>query len=754
MMKTHFLVRGSTLCFAASLLAAVPAIPPKEAAARALESVPAWFEPNQGGARKEVKYHARGAGYLLSMEQAGAVVTLMDGTAAGRVRISLAGGNPDSTLEAEEPLPGRTDYILGNRPGQWKLGVPHFGRVRYRSAYPGIDLVYYGNGRQLEYDFVVSPGADPSSIRVRFQGAQSVRVDNSGSLVVTVGGRELRQPRPSVYQRTGDRQRVEIGGRYIVSRGGEVSFALGRYDRSRLLVIDPVLTYAGYFGGDEYDMPTGIAVDGGGNLWVTGTTLSIIEAVEGTEPYQAEPKANTDAFVAKLRLGTTGPPTLLYWTYFGGSGYDYGGLIEVDAAGKVYLTGTTYSADFPRSDNALLSTYTGSLDGFAAKLAPGAAGAAALVYSTLLGGIDYEVTTALFVEPGGAMLVGGYTASVDIAGITADALQPSNRGGWDAFVFRIDPSAAIGAKPLFATYFGGESTEFLTGVASDASGAIYISGYTMSDDLPMAGDFYQGDLRGQSDLFVAKMNPALAGLDRLVYGTYLGGSRQDASTAMTFDPAGRVWLTGYTMSADFPVTTGAYQAAFAGGETDAFLTCLDLTRPAAQAITYSTLFGGSGADVVYALALARSGKVAVAGYTLSDNLPLKDAPPKGQSRSLDTDGFVALLRTDVGGAGALLYSTYFGGSQMDVASRLAIGPGGNIFVSGYTRSKGLPVTDGSERQTQAGSITGFLLRLDPLPGEDLTPVNSTSGEHDIGQVPVVSRRPAQGSVPQTPGERR
>lgn len=751
MVNKHLLSLGLTLLSAAAGLSAA-APPVDSAAAGALRSVPAWFEPNQGLAGGEVKYYSRGAGYTLSMKESGAVLALSDGSAAASMRISLVGGNPRPVLEAAHPLPGRTDYILGNRPGGWKQAVPHFGEVRYRQAYPGVDVVYYSAGRDLEYDFVVAPGADPKRIRLRFEGAESLRLDESGALVIGLGGREIRQPRPLAYQEArggGQNRRTEVEAGYLLEGGREVLLALGRYDRSRTLVIDPILAYAGYFGGNLYDVPTGVAVDGGGNVWLTGSTLSVVTPPEGTTPYKATIGGNSDVFVAKLRMEPSGPPTLLYWTYLGGSTEDRGGMIEIDASGKVYLTGNTYSSDFPVSSNALVSTAAGDLDGFAVKLDPDAEGTASLLYSTFLGTTGYDATTALSVDAGGRMLVAGYTASGPLAGTPEDTLQFYNRGGWDAMLYVLDPAAATGATLKFGTFLGGAGTDVATGVASDASGNIYLSGYTMSGDFPIWGDPYQGALNSVSNLFVVMIDPSRSGLDRLVRGTYLGGSGVDIATSMRLDQAGGVWLTGYTTSEDFPVTGGAYQTQFGGGISNAFLVRLDLSLPAAQSLTYSTYFGGSGTEVAYGLALLGGGKVALTGYTLSDNLPVKGALPAGRARGMGADAFVALLDPALAGVDALVYSTYFGGdSATDVASRIALSPTGSLFVTGYTGSSDLPVTDGSTRGSPGGSTTGFLLRLDPLPGELFTVrANLRSGEN-TGLGAVTPRRPLLGIEPQ------
>jgi hypothetical protein len=761
MVNKHLLSFGLAVFGAASSLSA--AMRPADAAATgALRSIPAWFEPNQGPAGGEVKYYSRGAGYTLSMKESGAVLTLTNGSASASMRISLAGGNARPVLEARKLLPGRTDYILGNRPGGWKHNVPHYGEVRYRQAYPGVDVVYYSAARDLEYDFVVAPGADPRRIRLRFDGAESVRLDESGALVIGLGGREIRQPRPLAYQEArggGQGRRTEVEAGYAIEGNRDVLVALGKYDHSRTLVIDPILAYAGYFGGDVYDMPTGLAVDSGGNVWLTGTTLSVVTPPEGTTPYQAALAGASDVFVAKLRMESSGPPTLLYWTYLGGSLEDRGGLIEVDASGKVYLTGTTFSSDFPVSSNALVSTAGGDLDGFAVKLDPDAAGTASLLYSTFLGGTrldasgnqtgGYDVTTALSVDAAGRMLVAGYTNSTQLTGIPSDTLQASSQGGYEVMLFQIDPAAAKGQTLLFGTFLGGGSTDVATGVASDAAGAIYLSGYTMSGNFPIAGDSYQGGLNSASNLFVAKIDPSLSGLDRLVYSTYLGGSGVDVATAMRLDQSGGVWLTGYTTSEDFPVTSGAYQTKFGGGIANAFLARLDPSRPAAQALTYSTYLGGSGTDVAYGLALFEGGQVALAGYTESDDFPVKGALSTGQARVVGADAFVTVLDPAVAGTGALLYSTYFGGSSAtDVASRIALSPTGSIFVSGYTGSVDLPITDGSSRTTPSGSTTGFLLRLDPLAGEWFVLPALLRSREDTALGVVTPRRTLLGIDPQ------
>jgi hypothetical protein len=417
---------------------------------------------------------------------------------------------------------------------------------------------------------------------------------------------------------------------------------------------------------------------------------------------------------------------LLYYTYLGGSDQDYGGQIALDGDGNVYLTGSTVSADFPNTSNAFETKIGGAnntdaiftQDAVAVKLNPAASGTDSLVFSSFIGGTGIEAPTALALGPNGTMLVAGYTGSGDI--VLADStntLQPGNRGGWDAFLYQIDPNAAAGSTLRFNTYFGGTSTDVATGVAVDATGAVYLSGYTFSEDFPLAGDTIQGYLNGFSNLWVAKLDLTQTGLGIMVYSSYLGGSFLDISEAMTLDSAGGLWLTGYTMSTDFPVTQNAYRPTYAGGASDVFVTRVDLAKPSAQAITYSTFFGGSGTDIAYGLALAGPGKVAITGYTQSSDLPVFGALPRNLLRSRMADAFVAELDSAVPGVSGLTYSTYFGGTNNDVGTQIAVGPSGSLYVCGYSGSKDLPTTDGSQKLSPYGSTSGFLLRVDKLPGE-------------------------------------
>jgi len=686
-----------------------------------LEGLPAWFEPNPGLYGEQVRYVSRGEGYTLLLDGEGAVVALNDGSPAARVRLELLGARASGKIEPLDLLPGKTSYLLGNRPESWRTHIPQYARVRYSQVYPGIDLIFRSSARRLEYDFVVAPGADPSAIRLKFRGATRVKLDGDGALAITVAGREIHQSRPIIYQDT-LKGRRPVEGRYILTNSGEVAFFVGDYDRTLPLVIDPVLVYSDYFGGSRYDVITGIAADPDGGLWITGTTRSAVELPEQHEPYSSGISGAQDVFVAKLAVGATGPPRLLYWTYLGGKDLEYGGQILVGSDGAIYVTGSTFSSDFPVTGNAFTSTLGGAdevssaynQDGFIVKINPAVSGTDSLEFSSYIGGTGTDVPTAMAFYPGGRLLVAGYTSSTNLL-MLENSLQPSNRGGWDAFVYLIDPNGQTGETLLYTTYTGGLATDVPTGIAADDSGLIYFAGYTFSEDFPIEGGIYgrpyKDTLDRAGDIFITIVDPSKPGLEALVYATYIGGGGLDIANALALDEAGGIWLAGYTLSPDFPVTGGALQTAFKG-TSDAFLMRFDLLQAPEQAVTYATFLGGSGADVAYDLCLWE-GRIALAGYTMSNDFPVAAAP--WTARAGMADAFLTVLDPTVPGVGGLTFSTYFGSAHQDSGTKLAAGADGSLYMAGQTFSKNLPVTDGSQKPNPAGAPTGFLIKLTKAP---------------------------------------
>src|SRR5262245_4977105 len=500
--------------------------------------LPLSFEANQGQADAQVKFFSRGNGYGLWLTATEAVLA-----SQSEVRMRLVGANTSSQIEGLDRLPGQSNYFLSNDPQRWRTHVASYARVRYREVYPGVDLIYYGNRRQLEYDFVVAPYADARAITLAFQGARRMRLDANGDLVLGGAGAELRQRKPLVYQEVGGVRRI-VAGRYLIKSDHKVGFQVAAYDVSRPLVIDPVLVYSTYLGGGRDDIGVSIAVDAAGSAYVTGKTLSAnFPNVNPAQPALAGP---SDVFVAKLNPAGS---ALVYTTYLGGSNSEVGMGIAVDATGSAYVTGLTYSSDFPTRNPAQPARGGGS-EAFLTKLN---ADGSAPVYSTYLGGDADEYGLGVAVDSGGDAYVTGLTSSTNFP--TKNPLQPAFGGGnmmgfgSDAFVTKVN---ATGSALVYSTYLGGSGDEIGFGIAVDVASNAYVTGLSSSPNFPTVNALQQTRSGGRiigADAFVAKLNP---GGSALAYSTYLGGGGDDVGIGVAVDAAGNAYVTGATASSDFP----------------------------------------------------------------------------------------------------------------------------------------------------------------------------------------------------------
>jgi len=515
-----------------------------------------------------------------------------------------------------DELPGKSNYFIGNDPKKWRTNVPTYARVKYHGVYPGVDVIFYGNQEQLEYDLVVAPGADPSVIALHVaaglpRDASStdgglkppLRIAPNGELVVRIDGGEVRMYRPLMYQEsTGGRR--EISGSYILKGACDVAFKLGAYDHSRALVIDPVLAYSTYLGGSSVDYGYGIAVDTFGSAYVTGETSS------GNFPttagaFQTTPAGTSNAFVAKLNPSGS---ALVYSTYLGGSDSDFGFGISVDSSGHAYVTGLTVSANFPTTAGAFQTSPSGELNAFITKLNPSGS---ALVYSTYLGGSSVGYAYGIAVDSSGHAYVTGSTDSPNFPTSTG-ALQASLAGYVNAFVTKLNPR---GSALVYSTYLGGKLEDSGQDVAVDSAGHAYVTGTTDSSDFPTTAGAFQTSLAGAENAFITELNP---GGSALVYSTYLGGSSADYGYGIAVDTFGSAYVIGLASSANFPTTAGALQTSLTVSE-DPFVTKLN---PDGTALLYSTYFGGSsGEDHGTGIALDSLGNAYMTGWTQSTNFP-------------------------------------------------------------------------------------------------------------------------------------
>jgi hypothetical protein len=696
------------------------------------DALPLSFEPNVGQTDARVRFLARGAGYTIFLTEDAAVLALAGGGRADAapgpgeqsktrdaraeaglrreaLRMRLLGARAGASLEGDRALPGRSNYLSGSDPAGWRRDVPTYAAVRYEGVYAGVDAVFYGNRQQLEYDFEVRPGADPSQIRVQFEGQQAARVNDAGDLMLRMRGGELRQQRAIVYQESTNGKQA-VGARYIVGPDGEVAFEIGEYDQSRTLVIDPVLVYADYLGGSlSNDGAYAVDVDASGAAYVTGRTDAVdFPATAGAFSTSGGFQNSSDTFVAKVSVSGA---SLVYATYLGGEGQDTGYGVAVDASGSAYVTGETTSPDFPTA-SAFAPVYNGGVefgyapDAFVTKLS---ADGSALVFSTFLGGRFGDSGYGIAIDGAGAAYVTGQTSSFDLP-TTPGAYDSSYNGTsstTDVFVTKLSAGGAL----VYSTFLGGFGSDVGRAIAVDASNAAYVTGSTVSvPDFPTTPGAYDTSFNnsqfyyGYNDAFVTKVSADGAAL---VYSTFLGGTGDDVAYGIAVDGAGAAFTTGRTYSGDYPTTPNAYRATFLGS-ADAFVTKLGTDG---AALIYSTFLGGPSDDAGYGIALGLDGTAYVTGQTSSIAYPTTaNAADRilNDGECCSHDAFATRLGVD---GGSLVFSTFLGGEGVDVGYGIAVDASGAAFVTGVTQSSLFSTTPGAFDLSYNDGEDAFVTKL-------------------------------------------
>jgi uncharacterized protein (TIGR03437 family) len=663
--------------------------------------LPMSFEVNRGQADAAVKFLARGRGYQVFFTDTEAVLSLSRpqrvkrgnrGTALSNprsairnpqsnvLRLKFDGAAPARQVIGVDPLPGKSNYFIGNDPKAWRTDIPNYARVECREIYPGVSVAYYGAQRSLEYDLIVAPGADPQAITVSFEGADRMELNAEGDLELHLNGEVIYQRSPAVYQQVNGGRRA-VTSRYVIKGENRVAFEVGSYDAGKSLVIDPVLDYSTYLGGGGDDTAQSIEVDASGNAYVTGVTAAADFVTK--DGLQSANRGGPDVFIAKINSDGS---ALSYSTYLGGGSDDAGNGIAVDAAGNVYVTGYTTSTDF-HTRNPLQPTNRGKSDAFVAKINPAGS---QLLYATYLGSSQEDVGYAIATDAAGAAYVTGYTAANDFN--TQAPFQP-HRGGFDAFVAKINPS---GSALSYSTYLGGADGDLGAAIAVDGAGNAYVAGYTASPDFNTLNPL-QAAYRGAFDGFVAKINAAGSSL---TYSTYLGGGDDDQCYGIAVDGAGNAYVTGVTASTDFP-TRNPLQSA-RRGNSDVFVAKINA---AGGELLYSTYLGGDGSDAGRGIAADATGNVYLTGDTASTNFPTKN-PLQAANRGL-SDAFIAKLNA----AGSeLAFTTYLGGSRQDIGYSIAIDGVGSIYVTGATASQDFN-TSNPLQSDNLGGIDAFVAKV-------------------------------------------
>jgi Beta-propeller repeat len=672
------------------------------------------FERNDGQSSGQVQFTSRARNYIVFLDSHEATVVFR---APGQRSISpkssvknveasmdvvslhLLGSERAITPQADEPLSAKTNYFLGSDPDKWRTNVPLFGRVRYQSIYKDVDLVYYGTESQLEYDFVIGPGGDPKSIRFSLEAARRPVIDRNGDLTVRVGDAQFALRKPIAYQLVGG-QKQQVPANFLPYGQDDFGIHVGKYDRDLPLIVDPVLAYSTYLGGSADEGIFGIGFDEEGNIYVAGEASSV--DFPNKDAVQKHVGGDYDVFVSKF--DPTGA-RLIYSTYLGGSAFDHAIGVQVDESGNAYIAGITRSTNFPVK-NAWQPTLAGISNGFVAKLSPSGS---ELVFSTYLGGRNFDQITALALDHHNHVYVAGSTNSMDFP-VTSQAFQKICDGGAhmgfcisDAFVTEFDES---GKNVVYSTYLGGMGYDAAAGLAVDDEGQAYVAGQTFSTDFPTKRA-YQSAFSGFGDAFVTKVNAAGSAV---LFSTFLGGNNFSSATDIALDRHDDVYVSGITGSTDFPLVR-PFQSKNQGGGIDGFLAKLDLQT---SQLIYSTYVGGNGFDYPFRLAVNSRGDASLIGFTSSMNFPLLN-PIQSSYRGGTTDAFIFTL--DRSGERPR-FSTYLGGSRDEFGYAITTGCRDSVWVGGSSSSKDFPTVDAFQGTYAGGPFDAFLSRIDADDGRE------------------------------------
>lgn len=675
-----------------------------------LLTAPLRFQPAAEGAR--APFIARGLRFQYEFSPDQVVLH----SAGKAVQLQFAGASAEARMDPQEKLLCKTNFYVGNDRSKWRTAVPNYGRLAVHGLYPGIDLLYYGKPGELEYDLSLSPGANPDQIRLRLEGSHA-KLDRRGNLVS-----ELIQKKPVAYQIGADGKRISITSRYRRNSDGTYGFMLGSYDPARELIIDPVITFATYIAGSESDIAYAIGHGNNGLLYIGGQTASTDLPPAGT-PDQPTLTGGYDLFLSVINPAVS---AFYYESYYGGTDDETFGGMSVGPKGDVYITGATSSQDLPTTANAYLTTLqtTSSttnafvvwFDGFQT-----------MQYSSYLGGTGTDVGRAVAADSHGVLWVTGSTDSSDFPQVNPMQIYG---GQQDMFVSGLDPSQSGTASLVFSSYLGGTGWDIGRGIAVASDGTLWVAGGTASVDINVVGNCVECSLQGQGNGYLAHLNPSL-GANALIFATYLGGSNLDEAKDVVIDPAGRIIVSGYTESTNFPVTSNAFQQQL-GGNTNVFISIFDFSLPATSRTSqfvYSTYFGGNDIDVAFDMKQDGNGNLYLSGYTLSSNLPTTtNALQPAYDGSMDCFGLKMVLPSKTGTGAGINYLTYLGSDGLQIAYGVDFDTSGNMYMAGSTSGPIFDPFGGPSKTTSAGNVDGFVVGFSTAP-------QSTSNRFHRGGVP-------------------
>lgn len=604
-----------------------------------------------------------------------------------RVLMNLIGNNTNVSPEGKQKQEGYYNYLIGNDESQHASNVGLYREAVVKDVYTGIDMRYYFDKGSLRYDYIVHPGADPNQILFSFEGSDKTYLNEKGELVFTTRFGKIKNADLYCYQLQDKKQVVAK----FTNKNNNWTIALGTYNKNQTIIIDPLI-YSTYIGGDDEEVSNSIAIDTSGNVYITGYTKSTnYDTTAGS--FQTIYAGLRDVLVTKLNNTGT---ALIYSTYIGGSNNDVGNAIALDASNNTYITGYTTSTNFHVTLGAFQTIFAGSEDVFVTKLN---ATGTALIYSTYLGGNTWDNGNDICLDASGNVYVTGYTESNNFT-ITVGAFQTTKVGVGDVFVTKLN---ATGTALIYSTFIGGSGAEGGISITIDSSNNIYITGTTDSPNYDVTSGAFQTTYGGGfNDAFVTKLN---ATGTALIFSTYIGGNDKDYATSIVLDTLGNSYITGYTLSFNYPTTSGAFQTIRDGGR-DVLVTKLNATG---TALIYSTFIGGNYDDYGEDIVLDTFGNAYIIGSTFSSTY---DVTP-GAYVTSNLFGGASAIVTKLNATGStLLYSTFIGQSAVDSYGRsIALDASNNAYFTGITYSIGYPTTVGAFQTTFEGNRDIFVTKL-------------------------------------------
>ncbi|MCY6354154.1 SBBP repeat-containing protein [Clostridium sp. ZS2-4] len=666
-----------------------------------LKSIPSTFIYNEGQVDSKVKYYIKGSSCAIYFTQEEVVLTFLheklpkdkmnsEEMICTVFHLQFAGANSDVRIEGENKCKGTVNYFKGNDSSKWHTQIATYEKIIYKELWSGVDLVFYGMNGELKYDFILQPGASVEDIGFIYKGCDEISIDEKGNLIIENEFGVIIDEKPISYQQIDDKK-IMVESNFVLKKKENNKSVYGfkisdNYNPNYPVIIDPQILYSSYLGGSGDDYGYGIAVDNAGNVYVTGFTYSSDFPTDNG--FDTNLSGSVDVFVTKI----DGAASIVYSSYLGGSGSDRGYGIAVDNAGNVYVTGDTSSTDFP-TDNGFDTTLSGGLDAFVTKID----GAPSIVYSSYLGGSSYDSGYGIAVDNAGNVYVTGDTSSTDFP--TDNGFDTALKGSSDVFVTKIDGAPSI----VYSSYLGGSDYDYGYGIAVDNVGNVYVTGDTSSTDFPTDNGF-DTTLKGSVDAFVTKID----GTPSIVYSSYLGGSSNDHGMGIAVDNVGNVYVTGYTGSTDFPTDNGFDTTL--KGSSDAFVTKIDGT----PSIVYSSYLGGSSTDYGMGIAVDNAENVYVTGYTGSIDFPTDN----GFDTTLK--GYRDVFVTKIDGAPSIVYSSYLGGSNTDYGRSIAVDNAGNVYVTGETVSKDFTIYNAFD--TDLSREDAFVTKI----GEGMLEINNVT----------------------------